>query len=143
MKRGPENGNWRGGRRVAPNGYVLIRHQPRHPRAARNGEIGEHILVVERALGHYLPDGAVVHHVNENKTDNSGSNLVICQDNAYHVLIHRRQRAFDACGNANWRMCIFCKAHDDPSQLIVHWAGRGSATYCHRSCRIAKQKRSA
>ena len=81
--------NWRGGRRVH-NGYVLIYH-PDHPRANK-GYIPEHILIAEKSLGHCLPRGAVVHHSNQIKSDNRPSNLVICQDNAYHQTIHKRMR---------------------------------------------------
>lgn len=52
---------------------------PSHPRANK-GRIQESILIAEKALGKplYLP--ALVHHVNEDETDNSRGNLVICQD---------------------------------------------------------------
>lgn len=46
----------------------------------------EHVSVAERALGHSLPAGAVVHHANGIKTDNRGANLVICQSKSYHNL---------------------------------------------------------
>lgn len=52
----------------------------------------EHILVAERALGKKLPKGAVVHHINLDTHDNRGSNLVICPNEAYHRLLHRRMR---------------------------------------------------
>ena len=58
---GKDNGNWRGGRPGA-DGYSLIL-QPGHPRADHKGYVPEHVLVCEKALGKYLPDGAVPHHV--------------------------------------------------------------------------------
>lgn len=78
-----------------------------------------HILMAERVLGRPLPDGVHVHHVNGNTKDNSPSNLVICQDSGYHKLLHRRTDALNACGNANWMKCGFCKKYDDPKNLSV------------------------
>lgn len=52
-----------------------------------------HKLLCERALGKPLPPGAEVHHVNGNKRYNAHRNLVVCQDHAYHVLLHERTKA--------------------------------------------------
>ena len=52
----------------------------------------EHIVVAERALGKPLPKGAVVHHVDGQQWNNEPSNLVICPDQAYHMLLHRRMK---------------------------------------------------
>lgn len=79
----------------------------------------EHILVAEKALGKPLPPAAVVHHIDENKLNNTPTNLVICPDGAYHFLLHQRQRAIDACGHAHWRKCPFCKQHDAPENLHI------------------------
>lgn len=70
--------------------YVAI-YMPEHPRAHK-GHVLEHILVVERALGKPLPEKVVVHHINGDRTDNRNANLVICQDQAYHLLLHKKRR---------------------------------------------------
>lgn len=109
--------NWKGGKTLC-NGYILI-WKPNHPRADVNGYIYEHILVAEKTLGKSLPTGAVVHHINRIKTDNRKENLVICQDNNYHKLLHRRMRALKACGHVNWRKCTFCKKYDNSENLFI------------------------
>lgn len=77
----------------------------------------EHIAVAERALGKRLPEGCEVHHVNENRIDKRGANLVICPSTAYHRLLHQRMAARDACGNADWRKCQHCQQYDAPERL--------------------------
>lgn len=65
-------------------------------------------IVATNALGKGLPFGAVIHHANEDKGDDTPSNLVICPDAAYHRLLHARTKAYNACGHASWIQCYFC-----------------------------------
>ena len=129
QRRGPDNPHWKGGREVNDQGYVLV-HAPGHPRAHRN-KVREHILIAEEALGKPLPPEAVVHHPNEDPTDNRHENLVICQDQGYHKLLHQRIRAFRASGNPNWMKCHYCQTYDDPKNMVVHPRRRAAR---HRAC---------
>ena len=53
----------------------------------------EHIYLAEKAVGHKLPENAIVHHVNNKPADNyTRFNLVVCPDQAYHLLLHRRAK---------------------------------------------------
>lgn len=83
---------------------------PEHPRADRDGFVMEHILVAEKALGSFLPPGAVIHHVNEIKDDNRPENLVICEGRRYHKWIHIRMKIIDRGGNPDTeKICSRCQ----------------------------------
>jgi len=103
--------------------------------------VGEHVLVAERALGHILPRSAVIHHVDEQKSNNAAGNLVICQDQAYHNLIHRRQRALDACGDASAIRCGYCGGYDRQGSMKLHRNRYGHAAYGrHEDCIVARNR---
>lgn len=99
-------------------------------------QVYEHIHIAEKALGKPLPKGVQVHHVDFDKTNNSNGNLVICPDQAYHRLLHRRTKALEACGNPNYYCCRFCGEWDDPNNMGVD----GPRGYAHRECRSADRR---
>lgn len=108
-----------GYRYVSPRGYVYVTdHDNSH--ANDRGFVLEHVKVVTDILGKPLPKGAEIHHIDEDRSNNSPSNLVVCQDSKYHKLLHQRLRAKKACGHASWRQCHVCKVWDAPENLHIH-----------------------
>lgn len=116
------------GSATASHGYHVI--------GIRGRLMLSHRAIAEKALGAPLPPAAVVHHVDGNRLNNEPSNLVICPNEAYHRLLHRRMRALFACGNAAFIRCRFCGKFDDPSNLYMP---RADAGY-HRACRQLHRK---
>jgi hypothetical protein len=139
-KSGANHPGWKGGR-CESDGYVSL-YRPDHPRA-KGGHVHEHVLIVEKALGKYLPRRARVHHVDECRSNNRNDNLVACEDQAYHMLLHRRMRALAACGDPNAVPCQYCGQFDRQSDMRVFAKkGRTSMQGEHRECaRAAEAKR--
>ncbi len=120
---------------------------PDHPRAKEAGYVREHVLVAEKALGHYLPEGAIVHHVDEDVQNNKPNNLVICQDNAYHRLIHVRMRVVRHGGNPNTdKVCGGCSTAKSKTEFTkLRRATDGLSPFCSDcskiKCHAAYEKR--
>ena len=119
-KTGELNHGWKGGKHEH-HGYTLIR-EPEHPRSV-SGYVPEHILIAEKALGKFIKLPHVVHH-------HTPEQLVICENPGYHLLLHKRQRAYEACGNVHWLKCKYCKQYDDPENMFIS----GDQHY-HRACK--------
>lgn len=101
----------------------------------------DHVRIAESALGRELPEGAVVHHADGIRNNNSNGNLVICPDKGYHNLLHARINAFKASGDPNKRKCRHCKSYDDIKNLVNYFSG-SSNQYWHKDCAssFAKQR---
>jgi hypothetical protein len=91
MPGGPreKNSQWKGGRSVASNGYVLIKVGIDHHLADVRGYAYEHRLVAEAKLGRKLAPGEVPHHIDGNRANNHPDNLEIVT-RAEHGVHHRR-----------------------------------------------------
>lgn len=84
---------WRGGRCIR-QGYVWIKMNE-HPRRNYGGYIREHILVMENYLGRYLKKGEIVHHKDENKTNNHIDNLQLMTDSKHKSYHAKKQGGSD------------------------------------------------
>lgn len=114
---GHNGAKWKGGRYIS-GGYVYI-YYPQHPNATLDGYVLEHVLIIEKAIGKLFPMKAQGHHINHDPSDNANTNLVACEDDAYHKLLHRREVALRECGNVHWRKCCYCKQWDAPENLVI------------------------
>jgi hypothetical protein len=88
---GDGNPKWRGGVYIGHAGYRSI-FKPEHPYADVRGYVMEHRLVAEAAIGFYLPLGVPVHHFDLKTDNNARTNLVVCEDHAYHMILHFNTR---------------------------------------------------
>lgn len=69
------------------SGYVMVKH---------DGKLTyEHRVLAEKALGKPLPEGAIVHHTGAPDDNYGYMKLVICPDQAYHTLLHKRMEELD------------------------------------------------
>ncbi len=80
--------NWKGGKVFHESNKYIRVWCPKHPRASKNGYVYEHILIAEKALGRYIDAKHPIHHAGKDRLDNT--KLVICENDDYHKLLHRR-----------------------------------------------------
>jgi len=108
-------------------------------------EFGEkqrvHRIRAARALGKPLPLSAVVHHVDGTKRKDA--QLVICQDQRYHCLLHVRTRVVRAGGNPNThkfcQRCQLLKPYSAFGMCRTHFDGL--ANYCKSCCADIRRER--
>lgn len=89
--RAERNGRWNDERVISSHGYVKIRVGRDHPRADPNGYAYEHLLVWLTAGRRPPGPHELIHHQNENKTDNRLSNLQLITRSG-HAEHHSAER---------------------------------------------------
>lgn len=128
-------------RRYHSEGYIT-RNAPEHPKARdKDTHVLEHILIAEKALGRYLPDGVVVHHHDEDKQNNANNNLVICEDDDYHKLLHKRMDVLKHGGDPNTeKYCLKCDKVKSRKNFYIKLSSLdGRRSEC-KGCEIERAK---
>ena len=131
---------WKGGL-ISNNKNRYLIYMPDHHRANSGGYVMRYYLIVEKATKKPFPINAVVHHVDENSGNDNSNNLVVCENEGYHKLLHQRKRALKACGNPNYRKCWICQRYDDPKNLYIKQSFPKGGTIYHKKCKSDKQKK--
>lgn len=98
-----KNSGWKGGFTINDQGYREI-YMPDHRRARINGYVKEHILVYEEYHKCCLLSWAVIHHINEIRSDNRPENLMGLPSNRKHGQLHHPRT------DMSDRKCIDCGA---------------------------------
>ncbi|MDY6857490.1 MAG: HNH endonuclease signature motif containing protein [Thermodesulfobacteriota bacterium] len=106
---GERSRNWKGGRKVNPYGYIEI-YKPECIYSDCSGYVKEHIFVMSEYLGRKLSAGEVVHHINEDRSDNRIENLRLMA-RSDHVSLHLKGRR---------KSKEHCKKISDSKKAIVH-----------------------
>jgi hypothetical protein len=93
-------------------------------------------IIAEQALGKPLPKGVEVHH-------HTDMQLVICENHAYHRLLHIRTRVVEAGGNPNTEaICVACRqlkalTEFSPNAYRARM-GRDGRHHACKACRVAE-----
>lgn len=88
---GKNNANWKGGKSLKQDGYVLIR-KPKHPSSYKNGYMFEHRYIMEKKLGRKLKKYEHVHHKNGVKDDNRPDNLELVNAQSHNLISRLEKR---------------------------------------------------
>lgn len=90
-KSGALNPNWKGGQVIKIDGRVLL-FRPDHPNASKDGYVLRYRLVMEEKLGRYLTESEIVHHKNEDTSDDRPDNLELMPTPSDHARLHSTTR---------------------------------------------------
>ena len=97
--RGRRSTNWKGGRKKTTRGYIEL-YMPEHCNANLSGYVLEHVFVMSKHLGRPLKSSEIVHHVNEDKTDNRVENLKV-MTRSQHMKKHQKGKQFSQTHRSN------------------------------------------
>lgn len=124
-------------KRYDKNGYVIV-NIPNHPKAFdATGDknpnsycVYEHVLVAEELIDRPLKEGEVVHHLDENRSNNSPDNLLVLS-NPMHTKLHSWLDKNNIEPKENYEQqkqlgCVRCAICDKPIAYNLK--------YCSHTC---------
>lgn len=91
------------GKRYLTNGYVHL-VLLNHPKADKKGRYYEHRWVMEKHLGRFLERSEVVHHLDENRSNNGLDNLQLMLNSEHSSTHHSKRKPKKVIG-----VCKCCK----------------------------------
>lgn len=94
-QRGEKSSTWKGGRHEFKGGYIGIKLQPNdpfYPMTNSEGYVLEHRLIMAKYLGRCLKQREIVHHIDDQRLNNSLSNLILFPSTAAHSAFHMKSQ---------------------------------------------------
>lgn len=109
------------------NGYIIV-YKPEHPRAWKTGYVYEHVVAMEEKMGRFMTRNEIVHHIDQCKTNNDPSNLVLMTQSTHSTLHHK---------TGNTMVSLICSACRGPFTRRVGNSPTSKGykkAYCSRKC---------
>ena len=118
------------------NNYKEI-YMPNHPYARQNGTVFEHRINAEKKIGRFLLPTEVVHHIDEDRTNNSLDKLMVFKTNADHTRFHKtgKIQALDDgtyISPVNENRIFTCIQCNNMYNLTGKWS---SKIFCCQNCK--------
>jgi hypothetical protein len=88
---GSTNPAFKNGHKVRKDGYILTL-MPSHPFVSVDGYVLEHRLIMEKHLGRYLLPTEVIHHIDNNHSNNILDNLKLFNSQSDHIRYGHPER---------------------------------------------------
>lgn len=97
---------------IITNGYYDV-YYPEHPNARKNGSVMLQVIIASKIIGRPLKENEVVHHVDENKLNNSPNNLMIFNSQSDHSRYHKMLNSKEDYVLYSKNKIYFCTMADD------------------------------
>ena len=102
----------------------------------RMGKKREHVIIWEQHFGS-IPDGWVVHHIDEDRSNNKIENLQ-CMSKGAHQRLHKKRKPCSVCGKPSNARQLCIKHYTEWHRKTF---GRGNAMPKHENRKIHMEKR--